>query len=288
MGNSISLFLLASFRVFSGCFFGVLVQVFRGLSDVGSMSNNANAAPLPSPEGDNQPNLNVLPPPVPPKRSPYALSKADEREIALTKLIISSATIPAYGTLLVPFGITAAFITTLNNDVTVARQCSERAVNCTNAKEGATAAEAEKRATLVHSLRNIQSKARGAYEDTNPQHVKDYLTGQNIVVSRPILEGAATTIIDKANADRPGGIDTDFIVRVTDERQAYINAHASQQTELGRGKQERVSRNQWIKSIRERRKKIQRAADGVWPWTSATSAEARVKFKLPPKQPYSS
>jgi len=252
------------------------------------MSNSSNAAALPSPEGNNPPNLNVLPPPVPPKRAPYALSKVDEREIALTTLIISSAMIPAYGTLLVPFGITAAFLTALSNDVTVARQCSERAVNCTNAKEGATASEAEKRATLVHSLRNIQSKARGAYEDTNPQHVKDYLTGQNIVVSRPILEGAAATIIDKANADRPGGIDTDFIVRVTDERQAYINAHASQQTELGKGKQERVSRNALIKSIRDRRKKIQRAADGVWPWTTATSAEPRVKFKLPPKRPYTS
>lgn len=252
------------------------------------MSNSSNAASLPAPEGNNPPNLNVLPPPVPPRRAPYALSKADEREIALTKLITTSAVIPAYAPLLAPFGISAAFIAALNSDVALARQCSERAVNCTNAKEGATASEAQKRATLVHSLRNIQSKARGAYEDTNPQHVKDYLTGQNIVVSRPILEGAAATIINKANADRPGGIDTDFIVRVTDERQAYINAHASQQTELGKGKQERVARNALIKSIRDRRKKIQGAADGVWPWTSATSAEARVKFKLPPKQPYAS
>ena len=250
------------------------------------MSAATNALPLPTPEGDNQPNLNVVPPEVPPKRSPYALSQADEREIALTRLLVTSALNPAYGNALAPFGITPAFLGTLDNDLRVARQCSERAVNCTNAKVGATASEAEKREKLVHSLRNIQSKARGAYEDTNPQHVKDYLTGENIVVSRPILEGASETIINKANADRPGGIDTDFIVRVTDERQAYINAHATQQTELGKGKQERALRQQLVASIRDRRKKIQRAADGVWPWTSPTSAEARVKFKLPAKRPY--
>lgn len=189
------------------------------------------------------PNLKVVPTPVSPKRSPYALSRADEREIALTRLLISSASIPAYGELFEPFGITPAFLATLESDVTVARQCSERAMNCTNAKEGATAAEAEKRATLVHSLRNIQSKARGAHEDTNPQQVKDYLTGQDIVSSRPVLEGAAQTIIDKVNADRPGGIDTNFILRVTDERQSYIRAYTAQQTELGKGKQERVTRN---------------------------------------------
>ena len=167
------------------------------------------------------------------------------------------------------------------------RQCSDRALYCTNAKEGATSNEAEKKETLVHSLRNIQSIARGAYEDSSPAHVKDYLTSEDNLASRPVLEGAAQTIINKANTDRPGGIDTDFIVRVTAEKQAYVNAHASQQTELGKGKQERALRNELVASIRERRMKIQRSADAVWPWTSASSAEARVKFKLPPRRPYS-
>ncbi len=36
----------------------------------------------------------------------------------------------------------------------------ERAMNCTNAKKGATASEGEKKATLVHSLQNNQSKPR--------------------------------------------------------------------------------------------------------------------------------
>ncbi len=138
----------------------------------------------------------------------------------------------------------------------------------------------------MKSLRKIQSLARGAYEDTNPAHVKDYLTGERITDSRPVLEGAAQTIIDKANADRPGGIDTDFIVQVTTERTDYISAHASQQTELGKGKQERALRKQLITSIISRRKKIQRSADAVWPWPLPTSAEARVKFNLPPKRPY--
>ena len=68
----------------------------------------------------------------------------------------------------------------------------------------------------MQSLRNIQSIARTNYEGSNPQLVKDYLVGEDIVANRPVIEGAAATIINRANADRPGGIDTDFIVRVTD------------------------------------------------------------------------
>jgi len=250
------------------------------------MSGTSNAVPLPEPNPGEQPNLSVVPPPAPTPRKPYALSKADEREIALAQLLTASAALPAYATALEPFGINPLFLAALNIDLQAARQCSERAMYCTNAKEGATASEAETQEILVRSLRNIQSVARGAYEDTNPAHVKDYLTGENITASRPVLEGAAQTIIDKANVDRPGGIDTAFITRVTGERQAYINAHASQQTELGKGKQERALRRELITSIRERRKKIQRAADAVWPWNQPASAEARVMFKLPPKRPY--
>ena len=249
------------------------------------MSTSANAVPLP-PEGNNQPNLSVVPPVPAPPRKPYALSRADEQEIAKAQLLVTVASAPAYVALLTPFGVTTAFLTTLQNDLNVARQCSERAFQCTNAKKGATASEGSRKGTLVKSLRKIQSLARGAYEDTNPAHVKDYLTGERITDSRPVLEGAAQTIIDKANADRPGGIDTDFIVQVTTERTDYISAHASQQTELGKGKQERALRKQLITSIISRRKKIQRSADAVWPWPLPTSAEARVKFNLPLKRPY--
>jgi hypothetical protein len=54
-----------------------------------------------------------------------------------------------YGGLLDPTGITAAFLSALDADVALARQCSVRALNCTNAKEGATADEAAKRETLL-------------------------------------------------------------------------------------------------------------------------------------------
>lgn len=241
----------------------------------------------PEPNAGNQPNLSLVPAPAPPPRKPYALSKADERGIAVTQLLVSNAGLPTFAPSLAPFGINAAFLATLQSDLQTARQCSERALNCTNAKEGATASQAATKETLVESLRNIQSIARGAYEDSNPAKVKDYLTGENIAANRPVLEGAAQTIISKANADRPGGIDTDFINRVTAERTAYINSHGNQQTELGKGKQERALRKELIASIRERRKKIQRAADAAWPWPQPTSAEARVKFRLPAKRPYS-
>lgn len=250
------------------------------------MSESSNALSLPGATSGALPNLNVVPPPAPPPRKPYALSQAAEREIALAQLLVTSARVPAYVAALEPFGINAAYLTALENDLAMARQRSGAALNCTNAKEGATASEGAKKEKLVQSLRHIQSIARANYEGTNPQQVKDYLVGEDIVANRPVIEGAAATIINRANADRPGGIDTDFIVRVTNERTQYVAAHASQQTELGKAKQERALRQQVIASIRDRRQRIQRAADAAYPWPLATSAEARVRFALPKRRPY--
>ena len=251
------------------------------------MAESSNAAPLPEPNSGSQPNLNIVPPPAPPPRTPYVLSKADEKELALTRLLAGNAVLPAYAPGLASFDINAAFLATLEDDVKKARNCGDQAIFCTNAKEGATVLQTTTKQTLVDGLRNIQSIARAAYGDSNPAKVKDYLTGEGITANREVLEGAAQTILNKANADRPGGINTDFINAETAKRTAYLSSHGSQQTELGKAKQERALRKELIGSIRERRKKIQRAADAAWPWTKPTSAEARVKFQLPSTRPYS-
>ncbi len=116
------------------------LKFFRAGAEAIDMSTSANAAPLP-PEGNNQPNLSVVPPVPAPPRKPYALSRADEQEIAKAQLLVTVASAPAYVALLTSFGVTTAFLTTLQNDLNVARQCSERAFQCTNAKKGATASE---------------------------------------------------------------------------------------------------------------------------------------------------
>lgn len=88
-------------------------------------------------------------------------------------------------------------------------------------------------------------------------------------------------------AKRPGGIDTNFIQRAQGEWAAYVAAGASQSTSAGRAKQERSERDVLVKRIVAARKKIQYAADAIWPAGKPESAQARSDFLLPGTRSYS-
>ena len=71
------------------------------------------------------------------------------------------------------------------------------------------------------------------------------------------------------------------------ERTAYLATTATQDSEQARGEQDRAERDALVKSIIERRKKIQYAADTLWPPRKPQSVQARKDFKLPASRPYS-
>jgi len=66
-----------------------------------------------------------------------------------------------------------------------------------------------------------------------------------------------------------------------------VASHSNQVSKVGSGKQQREERKAQVKSITDRRKKIQRAADTAWPHTNPANAKARTVFRLPAKRPYS-
>ena len=101
-----------------------------------------------------------------------------------------------------------------------------------------------------------------------------------------MLEQNLQALINKANTDRPGGLDTSFIVQVGNDRKAYVDQDRTQITELGKGKLSRSERDALVVSIRARRQKIQYAADILWPWRKPGSALVRTKFKLPASRRY--
>ncbi len=248
---------------------------------------------MPAPEaGSNpQPNASASAAPTPRKRRvpahPFALTKAQRGDVELTLHLCGEGLKPEYAARLAANTVPAAFLTTLKLDTELVQNTGLAAINATNAKEGCTADEATAKAALMENLRQIQSAARAAYGDTQPERVHNYLVGNVIDANRATLESSAQTIVGQASADRPGEINTEFITDTTDKRTGYVNTKAGQQSDLGTGKQQRLLRNQSMASIRARRKKVQRAADAAWPHTNPANAKARTVFRLPAKRPYS-
>ena len=102
-----------------------------------------------------------------------------------------------------------------------------------------------------------------------------------------MLETISQAMINQANEERPGGIDTGFIVRVTAEREAFVAPDAMQQTAKGQGRQARAQRDAAFARVIESRRTIQYAADVLWPCRKPECQLARTDFRIPANRPYS-
>jgi hypothetical protein len=255
-----------------------------------SESNTANTAtPLPAPgAGENDPNLSVVPQPeAPPATTRGGFNKGVEAELSKALDICTAAQRPEYAPGLASRGIDEAFVAALVADILAAGQKGQTAVACDSAAKDATQSGTAAAQALVASLRTIQVAARLEHLPDHSAKLDGYLVGERLDDSRPLLERHSQTLIDKANEERPGGINTDFIERVKTERQAYVNASTAQGNEEAKGQQGRAERDALLASIKARRRKIQYAAEVQWPAGKPESVQARKDFKLPANRPYS-
>lgn len=233
----------------------------------------------------NTPNLSVVPPPEPKVRSPFALNRAQAAEVNKARAIAAVSKQAAYAPKLAEHDISAAFITTLEEDILTANARAIGALNCTTERKACTEAEADTQRTLMRSLRQIQTAAKQKFRYTEPVRLDDYLIGERIDENRALLEQSSQAIIAKATADALPGINAAFITRVTNERTAYVNSKTVQETEGERAKAERVVRNECVESIKQRRIEIQFAANAAWPPGIAANAPIRTRFFLQPNRP---
>ena len=266
------------------------------------MSETNAATPSPAPDaGENKPQLNVVPPPsaeaappkseaTPPEESSSSrgeFNKEVEAEMSKAGEICTAAQKAAYAGPLATRGIDAAFVTALVNLILACGQKSQGAVACDSAAKDAGQSESNAAVTLVSSLQTIQGAARIKHLPEHPGMLDGYLIGERLDASRPILERNSQALIDKGNAERPGGLDTAFLDSVKTQRTTYVNHGASQGGEESKGAQERAVRDAMLKDIIAKRKKIQYAADTLWPSRRPESVQARKDFKLPLNRPYS-
>ncbi len=253
------------------------------------MPESTSPAPLTTPDTTttSTPALTLVDPPVPKRRSPSTLNRAQEGELCRAGQIVTAAKKAAYATVLAAREIDAAFVNTLEEDIAATMTKSRDAANCTVAKKSATAAEAATEAIMMKSLRSIQAAARQKYLPTQPQRLEDYYIGERINESRAMLEAFSQNIVATAAEDSLPGIDAAFLATVSTQRANYIAAGTSQASELAQGKQTREERDEQVVSIQERRRRIQRAADAAWPPKEPSSAAARTEFQLRPNRPFS-
>jgi hypothetical protein len=250
------------------------------------MNTRTNLAPALAPTeatANPQPQLAVVPP-AKPARSPLALNKRQTEQLLLAELICHVAQVPEYAARLGDFRIPAAMVADLLADAATARSQSTSAVQHTGERMAATSGGGTKGTTLVRSLRQIQASARALHQQSSPERLHEYLVGDRIGQSRPILEQASQTILAKASTERPPGVDTDFIQRVQDQRAEYVASQAPQQASEAQGMAARAKRDALVRSINTRRRQIQLAANAAWPPGVPANVEVRTRFRLPPNR----
>jgi hypothetical protein len=247
-----------------------------------------SAAPVPAPEG-NEPELIAMPPAPEPKarRARGAFNKSQLIELNKATLVAHQALKTAHIGKLTEEGKDVAFVNALVAKILSAGQHGTGAVGCSAERVSMTVSSAAAKKKLVQRLRQIQAKAKLKYQFDDPAKLRSYLVGEPIASSRAMLEQSAQTILKKANDERPGGIDTTFIIAGEGERTEYVNSKTKQRDKQAEARAERTQRDGFVASVKRARIELQLAADAAWPAGVVENAAVRVLFFLKPNRAYS-
>ena len=257
------------------------------------MPDQGSVQPVPDPNaGSNNasqtvaPQLTVVNDPVPKRRSPSVLNQRQVKQAERARQVCRSAVKPDRAPALEAKGVANTFAPALEAKLTVLMQKSSSAVGYTVDKESATLTENHAKVVLLGDLRDIQGAAKQAFEQSEPLKLKEYLVGERIDQSRASMEAAAGIIIAKANAERPAGVDTAFILKTTDDLTDYNAEQTKQESEQSSAHSMRSQRNLLLEDILGDCRVIQIAADRAWPFTDKGNAGIRREFLLPVGRPF--
>jgi hypothetical protein len=186
------------------------------------------------------------------------------------------------------------FIAQLAADCATARGSLGQVVENAVAKNVATGGKTGTKQTLMRAIRQIQAAAKQKYAGNQPLMLKDYYIGQKIDANQDLLGQIGTAILDKisppegstATADVLPGVKAGKISALTSAVAAYTsawNAQASAQSDKTKG---HLAVAALVKSIDDRRRIVQFAADGEWPFDDAANAPIRREFGIPTSRPF--
>jgi hypothetical protein len=231
---------------------------------------------------------NPTPAPAPAANTPKhhgLLDKHQLAEISYTNTIYGIANDPAtFAKIQDDQVITADFMTSLGADLeTMSQYTGGTSQAVTDAKQE-TGAEAVAKKALLAKVHYIQSKAKIKYV-ANKGVLPEYGIGTNIDISRPALETAADTIFNKLKTDTLPKITAQHSTDLKAATDAYKKTKVAQVGGKGDAVTLRQTLADMVVSLATRRRQLQHAADGEFPFTDPASAGMRKKFDLPPTQP---
>jgi hypothetical protein len=233
----------------------------------------ADPAPAPAPNGGKTPKTHGL------------LDKHQLAEISRTNTIYGVANDPAtFAKIQDDQIITAAFMTQLGTDLQGVSQFTGGAAQATLDSQMDTGDEATTKKSLLDKIHYIQSKARMKYPAQHPARA-EYSIGANIDVSRPALETAAGNILNKLKTDTLPKITAQHSTDLQAALSGYQKSKVTQVGGKGDAKDTRTQLAQMVESFAVRRRQLQHAADGEFPFNDPASAGMRKKFDLPADRP---
>ncbi len=122
------------------------------------------------------------------------------------------------------------------------------------------------------------------YPNGNPARA-EYCIGANIDISRPALETAAANIFNKLKTDTLPKITAQHGADLKQALDDYKKTKVTQVGGKGDARDTRTQLAQMVESLAVRRRQLQHAADGEFPFNDPASAGMRKKFDLPADRP---
>lgn len=250
---------------------------------------DSTATPLPAPDagGNPSPELNVLPEAPVEFTERGDLNKKVEESLKYAADVCRQALKPMYFAELVKKQIDAPFVHSLEERIALAGLKAQAGVSASSDSSNSADTSDEAKVTLISTLQVMQKAARQQYLPAQPAQLKKYHVGTDLGQSKSLLEGYARDIITESTAHRLPGVDTEFLLRADAEKKAYAAKNSTPQDNIGSGEQARAQRDELVRGITADRKKIQYAADALWPEGKPENVEARKAFRLPKDRPYS-
>ncbi len=233
--------------------------------------------------------------PTEPRDTPSLLNEAQAAALTKTEEVCRIALRPEYLTPLTTLDdgeepgeddITEAGIQATLSLCAEARGKSASAIGATGEKRRTTQAEDAAETKLLQHLRFVQARARQKHFFKNPGVLREYGIGEDIDVSRAVLEQYAQAIHEKTATDK--------LPKVTEARRAelqtaiadYKAAQTTQTGASGAAGGERIDRDALVRAATAGRMQIQFAADAEWPHTDPANAPTRRQFQLPANRAY--
>lgn len=167
-----------------------------------------------------------------------------------------------------------------------ARTRSSQAADATSDKEDETDEQENARLQLQVLIRFFQARARQKHHHDNPNTLHDYGIGQNIDISRTVLEQYAQGIYDKTATDKLPKVTPAKREELKTALQTYKNSKTTQTGAQGTAGSLRNQRDALLREIIAGRMRIQFAADAEWPFTDPANHSIRMQFQLPASRPF--